>query len=158
MALQQESNKQLTQQRLNLFRFPVLLIFLILAARLWQLQIIQGADYALKAERNRIRIIELAAPRGIIADRNHIPLAENQPSFDVLLYREWMKDEAATARFLTEKLGIVHPIHGAPDLIQEFVREFHRRWVQSAWALGPTHPRRNKHPSSSKVLANFSRS
>ena len=101
MVLQQESNRQLIQQRLNLFRLPVLLIFLILAARLWQLQIIQGSEYALKAEHNRIRTIELIAPRGTISDRNNIPLVENRPSFDVLLYREAMKDQADTIRFLS---------------------------------------------------------
>ena len=88
VVLQQESNRQLIQQRLNLFRLPVLFIFFILAARLWQLQIIQGAEYALKAEHNKIRTIQLVAPRGTISDRNNIPLVENRPSFDVLLYRE----------------------------------------------------------------------
>jgi penicillin-binding protein 2 len=106
VVLQQESNRQLIQQRLNLFRFPVLLIFLILAARLWQLQIIQGSEYARKADRNRVRTIQLLAPRGTVSDRNHIPLVDNLPSFDVLLYRESMKNRAATVRFLTEKLGI----------------------------------------------------
>lgn len=106
MVLQQESNRQLIQQRLNQFRLPVLLIFLILAARLWQLQIIQGAEYAMRAERNRIRTIELIAPRGTISDRNNIPLVENRPSFDVFLYREAMKDQADTIRFLFEKLFI----------------------------------------------------
>jgi penicillin-binding protein 2 len=106
VALQQESNRQVIQQRLNLFRFPVLLIFFVLAARLWQLQIIQGSEYSLKAERNRIRTIELIAPRGTILDRNNIPLVDNRPSFDVLLYREAMKDKAATIRFLVEKLSM----------------------------------------------------
>lgn len=84
MALEQESNRQLIQQRLNLFRIPVLLIFLLLGARLWQLQIIQGSEYALKAERNRVRSIALTAPRGNILDRNGVPLVDNRPSFDVL--------------------------------------------------------------------------
>ena len=106
MVLQQESNKQLIQTRLNLFRIPVLLIFLILAARLWQLQIVNGSEYALKAEQNRIRTIELVAPRGTISDRNYKPLVENRPSFNVILYRESMKDQRATTRFLTEKLGV----------------------------------------------------
>lgn len=106
MTLQQESNRQLIQQRLNLFRIPVLLIFMILAARLWQLQIIQGSEYGLKAERNRIRTIQLVAPRGTIMDRNRIPLVENRPSFDILLYRESMKNQADTQRFVTEKLGM----------------------------------------------------
>lgn len=106
MVLQQESNKQLIQQRLNRFRIPVLLIFLILAARLWQLQIIHGSEYALRAEQNRIRTIELVAPRGTISDRHHTPLVENRPSFNVLLYRESMKDQEATFRFLTDGLGV----------------------------------------------------
>lgn len=106
MALEQESNRQLIQQRLNLFRIPVLLIFLVLGARLWQLQIIQGSEYALKAERNRIRSITLTAPRGNILDRNGVPLVDNRPSFDVLVYREDMRDREATVRFLTRKLGI----------------------------------------------------
>jgi penicillin-binding protein 2 len=104
VVLQQETNRQLIQQRLNLFRIPVLAVFLILAARLWQLQIIQGAEYVLRAEHNRIRTIELIAPRGTISDRSNIPLVENRPSFDVLLYREAMKDQAATVQFLAEKL------------------------------------------------------
>jgi penicillin-binding protein 2 len=106
VVLQHESNRQLIQQRLSLFRLPVLLIFFILAARLWQLQIIQGSMYALKAEHNRIRTIPLFAPRGTISDRNHIPLVDNLPSFDVLLYRESMKNRHATERFLAEELGI----------------------------------------------------
>jgi penicillin-binding protein 2 len=106
MEFQQETNKQLIQQRLGLFRWPVLVIFFILAARLWQLQIIQGSEYTLRAEHNRIRSLELVAPRGTISDRHNIPLVENRPSFDVLLYRESMKDLEETTRFLVEKLGV----------------------------------------------------
>lgn len=106
MVIQQDSNRQLIQQRLNLFRFPVLLIFFILAARLWQLQIINGAEYERRAEENRIRTMQLVAPRGTISDRNRIPLVENRPSFNMLLYREAMKDQDATVEFLTTRLGI----------------------------------------------------
>jgi penicillin-binding protein 2 len=116
VVLQQESNRQLIQQRLNLFRIPVLLLFFVLAARLWQLQIIQGAEYALKAEHNRIRTIELIAPRGTISDRFGVPLVENRPSFDVMLYREAMKNQADTIRFLIEKLSM------SPEDIEALLR------------------------------------
>jgi penicillin-binding protein 2 len=106
VVLQQETNRQLIQQRLNRFRLPVLLAFLILAARLWQLQIIQGSEYARRAENNRIRTIELVAPRGTISDRHGIPLVEYRSSMNVVLYRESMSDLAETTRFLTEKLAI----------------------------------------------------
>jgi len=104
--LQPESNKQLIQQRLNLIYLPIVLIFLVLAARLWQLQIIQGAEYAQKAERNRIRTIQVVAPRGTISDRYNNPLVDNRPSFNILLYRESMKDLNDTTQFITEKLGV----------------------------------------------------
>lgn len=117
MTLQQDSNQQLIQQRLALFRIPVLLIFLVLGARLWQLQIIQGSEFVLKAERNRISKITLVAPRGTILDRRRVPLVENRPSFDVLLYREDMKNREETCRFLIEKLGI-----SREDLEKQFSR------------------------------------
>ena len=104
MELQQETNRQLILQRLNLLRYPAALIFLVLIARLWQLQIIQGADYAVKAENNRVRTVELMAPRGVITDRNGEILADNRSSVTVLLYRESMKDEDDTIHFLSEKL------------------------------------------------------
>ena len=106
MALEQDTNRQLIQQRLGMFRIPVLLVFIVFGARLWQLQIIQGAEYTLKAERNRVRQIPIVAPRGAIFDRNGTPLVENRPSFDILLYREDMKDRDATERFIIDKLGV----------------------------------------------------
>lgn len=106
MDLQQETDKQLIQRRLNLFRIPVLLVFILLGVRLWQLQIIRGAEYAVKAENNKVRTVQLVAPRGVISDRNRIPLVENRPSFTVLLYRESIKDTENTTRFLSEKLAL----------------------------------------------------
>ena len=50
--------------------------------------------------------MQLVAPRGTISDRNRIPLVENRPSFNMLLYREAMKDQDATVEFLTTRLGI----------------------------------------------------
>jgi len=106
MRSQPESHKLLLQQRLGWFSLPVVLIFLTLAARLWQLQIIQGPQYALEADRNRIRSLDIVAPRGTIVDRNNIPLVENRPSYNIVLYREYMVDPAATAAFVTGNLGL----------------------------------------------------
>ncbi|MDR0311211.1 MAG: penicillin-binding protein 2 [Acidobacteriota bacterium] len=117
MALEQDASRQLIQKRFGRFRIPVLLIFLVFGARLWQLQIIQGAEYTLKAERNRVRRIQIVAPRGAIFDRNGALLVENRPSFDVFLYREDMKDREATTRFIVEKLGVPQE-----DLERQFSR------------------------------------
>jgi penicillin-binding protein 2 len=106
VALKQDTTRQLIQKRFRRFRIPVLFVFFVFCARLWQLQIIQGSEYTLKAERNRVRQIPVVAPRGAILDRNGVPLVENRPSFDVLLYREDMADREATTRFIVEKLGV----------------------------------------------------
>lgn len=60
-------------------------LFLILILRLWQLQILQGADYRKLSEENRLRIVRVAAPRGIIYDRNNIPLVRNTAYYSVTI-------------------------------------------------------------------------
>ncbi len=59
------------------------LAFLVAVIRLWQLQVIQGRDMRKASEGNRFRAIDIYAPRGIIYDRNGVPLVKNMPSFNV---------------------------------------------------------------------------
>jgi penicillin-binding protein 2 len=106
VTLQPESNKQLFYQRLNMLSLPILLVFIAMGARLWQLQIIRGSEFALKAEQNRVRTIQVVAPRGTIVDRFNNTLVENRPSFNILLYRESVKDFAGTSDFIIEKLKV----------------------------------------------------
>ncbi len=106
VKLQLESNRQTIQRRLQWLHPPLILVFVLLGVRLWWLQILQGAEYSRMAEQNRIRSIQVVAPRGPILDRNRVPLVENRPSLNVVLYRELMKDQAATAAFVTERLGL----------------------------------------------------
>jgi len=98
----QESNKQLFHLRLNWTLGLVVVLFLVLASRLWQLQVIQGPEYVRLAEQNRVRTIQLVAPRGTISDRNNVPLVENRSAFNILLYRESIKDMEATTQYVVE--------------------------------------------------------
>ncbi|GAQ94318.1 penicillin-binding protein 2 [Thermodesulfovibrio aggregans] len=72
-----------------LFLGTIFVIFFILLLRLWQIQILNADKYKQLAEQNRIRIIKIPAPRGIIYDRNGIPLVENIPSFAALISPEY---------------------------------------------------------------------
>jgi len=65
--------------------YLIVALFFILAIRLWQLQILQGSEYRKLSEENRLRIIRIAAPRGIIYDRNSIALVKNTPYYTVSL-------------------------------------------------------------------------
>jgi penicillin-binding protein 2 len=70
----------------------VIFFVTIILLRLWFLQIHKGDEYASKAENNRVRIREVAAPRGDILDRNGKELVTNRPSFNVVLVREDSND------------------------------------------------------------------
>jgi penicillin-binding protein 2 len=78
---------------------------MVLAARFWQLQIIRGSEFTQRAEQNRVRNIQLVAPRGSITDRNNNVLVDNRNSYNILLYRESMKNPSYTTDFIVEKLG-----------------------------------------------------
>lgn len=63
--------------------YLIIALFFILTIRIWQLQILQGNEYRKLSEENRLRIVRVAAPRGIIYDRTGIPLVKNTPYYFV---------------------------------------------------------------------------
>lgn len=65
----------------RIFLTFILCIFLVLLAKLFLLQIIQGDFYYRKSENNRIQLIESIAPRGRIYDCKGELLVDNRPSF-----------------------------------------------------------------------------
>src|SRR5258707_5085609 len=74
--------------RLTAVQYIVLFIFLLLAYGLWRLQVMRSDEYALLAEKNRVRNVPILAPRGKILDREGRIIVDNYPSFSALLLRE----------------------------------------------------------------------
>ncbi len=64
----------------------VALVTGVLVSRLAYLQIVGQADFSARADGNRLRIVYIPAPRGIIRDRNGVILATNRLSYAVTLY------------------------------------------------------------------------
>ena len=93
------------EKKINIAVYVVITLFALFALRLWYLQIIRGAEYSRIDERNRIRIVEIPAPRGIIYDRNGKPLVKNIPSFDISILRE---DIPKDAEQLNALAGLLH--------------------------------------------------
>ena len=73
------------ENRLELFALILFFVFLGLVLRLGYLQIIKGDDYAKLADGNRIRLISVNAPRGLILDRNNEVLVSNRAGFSVFI-------------------------------------------------------------------------
>jgi len=75
-------------KRIKIAYYIVLAVFVILMMRLWQIQILQGKEYREIDKQNRIRILSIPASRGVIFDRNGVPLVKNIPTFDLTVRKE----------------------------------------------------------------------
>jgi penicillin-binding protein 2 len=64
-----------------MFRGAVVLLFAILTAQLWRLQIVDGQAYTNRSTANRTRQAVIPPQRGVIYDRNRTLLATNAPIF-----------------------------------------------------------------------------
>lgn len=63
--------------------FGVLLLILTVIGRLFYLQVLNHDHFRMLALDNRIKIVPVPPTRGLIYDRNGVPLAENQVSFSL---------------------------------------------------------------------------
>jgi penicillin-binding protein 2 len=59
--------------------------FLVLAGRLYQLQILRGDEYKGRADENFVKELRVPADRGLVLDRNRRVLVDSRPSYDVAL-------------------------------------------------------------------------
>jgi penicillin-binding protein 2 len=90
-------NANLTNQvqiwRIIIFGIAIIGVFLIYLGRLFSLQILESADWVAQAEENRISGINLPTQRGIIFDRNDYILAQNIPSYNVVIIPADLPDD-----------------------------------------------------------------
>jgi penicillin-binding protein 2 len=88
--------------------FLFLLVFAslgLLHLRLVDLQLVHGAQWRDLAENNRLRRLPLPGPRGWVYDRRGEVLAENVPSWELLLFPDEAQNLDATGLFLA-KAGV----------------------------------------------------
>lgn len=102
----QENKNSDIQKRLTYLGYIVLVLIAIIVLRLWFLQVIKGNYYRELSENNRMRTVKVSPPRGIIFDREGVPLVENIPSFDISLILEDIPQGGDTIRRIAGLLGI----------------------------------------------------
>ncbi len=71
------------QVRVVSLAFLVAVVFLILAGRLWYLQILTGKEHSYTAQATYTRKVEIPAQRGVIYDRSGNVLANDKPALNV---------------------------------------------------------------------------
>jgi penicillin-binding protein 2 len=86
-----EDDSQNLRSRLRVIQIAVVLMIAALGVRLYYLQIVKGPYYAERAENQRIRLLPIPAPRGVIFDRSNKLLVDSRPIYNIILSREDIK-------------------------------------------------------------------
>lgn len=84
----------------------ILVLTGVVIARLVFLQIINHAHYTTLSQENRVTLVPIPPPRGIIYDRNGIVLAQNSPSFSLEITLDEAGDMETTLRELGELVAL----------------------------------------------------
>jgi penicillin-binding protein 2 len=71
------------ERKLQSFAWVIAIGFAVIVLRLMYLQLIAGGEFKQLSDQNRIRLLPLKAPRGLVYDRAGALLIDNRPSFTV---------------------------------------------------------------------------
>jgi len=82
------------------------LFFVILAGRVWYLQILHGEEFRAISQKNLFKKSVIYAPRGIIYDRDGKKLVENLPAYKAIVTPQYTTDLEALAKALGTALNI----------------------------------------------------
>jgi penicillin-binding protein 2 len=79
--------------KLAAFQYTAVAIFLFLVTGFWELQIKSPEVYNERAERNRIKALPIAAPRGKILDRDGRVIVDSHSTWELILSRENLRQD-----------------------------------------------------------------
>ncbi len=93
--------------RLLIIQALIVIAFITLGLRFWNMQVVQHESYVKQAENNRERKIPIPAPRGNILDRNGKVLVDSRPTFSLMVNKEDIRSESETLQLLADQFGVL---------------------------------------------------
>jgi penicillin-binding protein 2 len=96
-------------------------LFAVLFFRLWDLQVLSGAQYLAEAKNNRTRSFKVIAPRGDILARNGRVVVENRTSLALQLNTAKLPEDPARAR--AELARVAKLVQMPPRKLRRTIRE-----------------------------------
>lgn len=105
--------------KIAIFLFCIVIAFLVLVARLYYLQIVQGDNYLQRSESNFIQERVVKHSRGKILDSEGGALADNRLAYDVYVTFAMLPDSLKNLRALTQPLTLTR--HELLELDRELV-------------------------------------
>jgi len=92
--------------RIGFFVLMFLIALIALFVRLVQVQLVHGQEYRSAALANQVRLIPVAAPRGLIYDRSGKVIVRSRPSFFVALVPSEVKDIDGELQTIALTIGV----------------------------------------------------
>jgi penicillin-binding protein 2 len=99
------------------FRGLVVILFAVLTAQLWRLQVVDGQQYTNRSDANWLRQAVIPPQRGVIYDRNKNLLATNAPIFVISI----TPADVPKGRMQEIVIRVANELRVAPDPIQKTV-------------------------------------
>ena len=127
----EDNRGPLLTRRAALFAGAQVALLTTLAGRMYYLQVVQADRYAMLADENRINIRLVAPPRGRILDRFGAILADNRPTYRVVLVAEQAGDIESTLKAVgtlipvsdNDRRRVLRDIHRKHSFVPVMIRE-----------------------------------
>ena len=84
----------------------VVVFFSAIILRLWYLQVVKSGYYRQLSESNSVRVVNIRPPRGVLYDRNGVPIAINMPSYTITFTPEDARKFPGVREKLAKILGV----------------------------------------------------
>jgi penicillin-binding protein 2 len=97
---------QFSPWRLGFFIAMTTIALVVVIVRLVNVQIVNGEDYRSAAQANQVRLIPVAAPRGLVYDRNGQVVVRSRPEFVVALIPSLVKDIDSELLTVAQTIGV----------------------------------------------------
>ncbi len=115
------------KKRLQIIGISFIFIYALLLSRLFFIQVYQGKEYTRKAVQQRMVYIPISTNRGIIYDRNLIPITDREVKKIVIAYPDYVYDKKSSIETISKACGISREIvekkmDGTQDTV-EFICE-----------------------------------
>ena len=113
-------------------------LFIVLFVQLTQLTLVKGEEFAQMSSALKQRTIAISGARGSILDRNGLPLAYDQKSYDVQFYRDPTRNSETDRAFYTgiiiDTIRIIEENHG--ETVDTFVIRYDEETGQFVFDWG----------------------
>ncbi|HWR61176.1 MAG TPA: penicillin-binding transpeptidase domain-containing protein [Clostridia bacterium] len=94
------------KKRLRIIGIAFIILYALVLCRLFYIQVYMGKNYSEKAVRQRMVYIPISTNRGIIYDRNMIPITDREVRKVVIAYPAFVFDKEAAVETISKACGI----------------------------------------------------